>query len=258
MTMDFSDPSGSMNLVSKLLRRVADRIHTLPAPKQILQFDRTIAVKSSATTPDSSLSAIVQQAWNAGQAIDLSTVGYGPAHWNDGEELRNKPFPYYYFLAGFVRSQNCTRIFEIGTHFGGSTNSMLRGIVDQSTAQVVTVDITDLNPQLHQTRGVTKVIGDANCEGVIKMAVATMGDAPIDLLYVDAAHDFVPTIINLGLYVFLLRPRFVIIDDIVLNEGMRSLWNVVRAAHGASAINCVDVIPTIRAPNVGFGLLRFC
>jgi hypothetical protein len=256
MTKDFSDSSGLMNSVSKLLKRVADRIHTPSATEQILEFDRIIATKSSATASDSSLSAIVQQAWSEGQPFDLSAVGYGPAHWNDGKKFHDKPFPYYYFLAGFVRSQNCKRIFEIGTHFGGSTNSMLRGVADQSTAHVITVDITDLNPQLHQTQGVTKIIGDANSEGVIKMAVASMGDEPIDLLYVDAALDFVPTMINLGLYILLLRPRFVIIDDIVLNDGMRSLWNAVRVTQGASAINCVDVVPAIRAVNVGFGLLR--
>jgi cephalosporin hydroxylase len=132
---------------------------------------------------------------------------------------------------------------------------MLQGIADQSQARIVTVDITDLNPALHQTQGVTKIIGDANSEGVIKMAVATMGDAPIDLLYVDAAHDFVPTLVNLGLYILLLRPRFVVIDDIVLNDGMRSFWNVVCVTQGANAINCADVVPAIRGANVGFGLL---
>src|ERR1017187_9206126 len=256
MTTDFSDSPGLMNLVSKLLKRAADRIHTPAATQKILELDRSIASKSAATTSDASLAAIVQQAWIQGQTFDLSAVGYGPAHWNDGEKFSNKPFPYYHFLAGFVRSQNCKRIFEIGTHFGGSINSMLRGIADQSEAQVVTVDITDLNPTFYKTQGVTKIIGDANSEGVIKMAVTTMGDAPIDLLYVDAAHDFVPTLINLGLYIFLLRPRFVVIDDIVLNDGMRSLWNVVRVAQGASAINCVDAVPAIRAAHVGFGLLR--
>ena len=115
--------------------------------------------------------------------------------------------------------------------------------------------IPGLTPALHQAPGIIKIIGDANSEGVIKMAVATMGDAPIDLLYVDAAHDFVPTLVNLGLYILLLKPRFVVIDDILLNDGMRSLWNVVRVTQGASAINCVDVVPAIREANVGFGLL---
>jgi hypothetical protein len=256
MIADFSDSPGPINFLSKLLKRAADRIRTPAGTHKILEFDRSIASRSAAMTSDASLAAIIQLAWAQGQTFDLAAVGYGPAHWNDGEKFYDKPFPYYHFLAGFVRSQNCKRIFEIGTHFGGSTNSMLRGIADQSEAQVVTVDITDLNSTLHQTLGVTKITGDANSEVVIKMAVAIMGDAPIDLLYVDAAHDFVPTLINLGLYIFLLRPRFVVIDDIVLNDGMRSLWNVVRIAHGASAINCVDVVPAIRASHVGFGLLR--
>ncbi|MGZ5921743.1 MAG: class I SAM-dependent methyltransferase [Rhizomicrobium sp.] len=255
MIADFSDSPGLMNSVSRLLRRVANRIHTPAATEKILQLDGAIADKGAASASNPSLTAIVEQAWAQGQNIDLSTVGYGPAHWNDGKKFYDTPFPYYFFLAGFVRSQNCKRIFEIGTHFGGSTNAMLRGVADPSEARLVTVDVTDLNPTLHQTPGIVKVIGDANSEGVIKMAVATMGDAPIDLLYVDAAHDFVPTLVNLGLYILLLKPRFVVIDDIVLNDGMRSLWNVVRVTQGASAINCADVVSAIREPNVGFGLL---
>jgi hypothetical protein len=46
------------------------------------------------------------------------------------------------------------------------------------------------------------------------------------------------------------------VDDIALTDGMRAMWNVVRVAHGAEAINCVDVIPEIRSSVCGFGLLR--
>jgi predicted O-methyltransferase YrrM len=89
---------------------------------------------------------------------------------------------YYFFLAGLVRSQHCKRILEIGIHYRGSSNSMLCGIADQKEAQIVTVDITDINPQLHQTAGITELTADANSEAVIKLLILMMGDAPIDLL----------------------------------------------------------------------------
>lgn len=222
----------------------------------IPEFDRGLISKISPAPPETSLVEIIKRAWEVGQTFDLSDVGYGPAHWKAAKKLHETPFPYYYFLAGLVRTQNCKRIFEIGGHFGGSTYSMLRGAANPRDIEIVTVDITDLNPNLHKTQGIRKIIGDANSEAVLKLAVLTMGDAPIDLLYVDAAHEFLPTVMNVCLYTVLLRPRLVVIDDIVLNEGMRSLWNTICLTQGAKAVNCVDVIPEIRRPNVGFGL--FC
>jgi cephalosporin hydroxylase len=67
-----------------------------------------------------------------------------------------------------VRTQNCTRILEIGTHFGGSGLSMLKGVAEQGNANVVSIDITDLNPALHATPGFTKLTGDANSEAMIR------------------------------------------------------------------------------------------
>jgi hypothetical protein len=133
---------------------------------------------------------------------------------------------------------------------------MWRGAVDQHRIQIITVDITDLNSALHALPGVSKIVGDANGEAVVKTVAVAFGDKPIDLLYVDAAHDFLPTITNLGLYVLILRPRFVLIDDIVLNEGMRTLWQTLCLSHGARAINCVDVVPEVRSAKIGFGLLQ--
>jgi len=256
MTTNFSDSRGPRNAVSGFLRWLADRLHVSAGAATIPEFDQRLASKVSRTKPDATLAEIIQRAWTVGQTIDLSDVGYGPPHWKAEGKLHETPFPYYFFLAGLVRSQNCKRIFEIGTHYGGSTYSMLRGGVSQSEMKIVTVDITDLNPNLHKIQAITKIIGDANGEAVLKSAVLALSDAPIDLLYVDAAHEFLPTITNLGLYILLLRPRFVVIDDIVLNEGMRSLWNTIRVTQGSRAVNCLDVIQDIRTPNVGFGLLR--
>src|SRR5262245_9451833 len=82
--------------------------------------------------------------WSVGHTIGLPHVCYGPAHWNGGKKFHDEPFPYYYFLAGLVLSQNCSTIFEIGTHYGGSCLAMLRGIADPHSARIVTVDVSDL------------------------------------------------------------------------------------------------------------------
>jgi hypothetical protein len=203
------------------------------------------------------LDDVIRKAWTVGQSIDLSN-GYGPAEaqWKvDGGFLRT-PEPNYFFLAGLVRSQKFMRILEIGTHHGGSILSMMRGIVSAEESKIVTVDITDINPALHTFSGLTKIIGDANTEEIIQRVIMSLGDEPIDLLYIDADHRFLPTLTSFGVYSMLLRPRMIVMDDIVLNESMRAMWNVVRVAYGAEAIDCVEVIPKIRSSACGFGLVR--
>jgi hypothetical protein len=133
---------------------------------------------------------------------------------------------------------------------------MMRGLDQPDKAKILTVDLTDLNPGLHSVIGLQKIIGDANTEGVIQQAITYFEGEPIDMIYVDANHSFLPTIENISLYGILLRPAIIVLDDIVLNESMQAMWNVVRAAYGAEAVNCVEVIPEIRSGAVGFGLLR--
>ena len=198
------------------------------------------------------LDELIKEAWRVGQAIDLSGVGYGPPHWRSEERLSNKTFSYYFFLSGLVQTQHCQRILEIGTHYGGSAQAMLRG----GAKQIVTIDVTDLNSSLHQIDGITKLTGDANSEAMISKVLVAFSAEPVDLIYIDAAHEFFPTIQSLGVYATLLRPRFVVMDDIILNESMRVMWNVVCTVYGPKAINCVEVVPEIRNAGCGFGLLR--
>jgi cephalosporin hydroxylase len=100
---------------------------------------------------------------------------------------------------------------------------MSRGIMDPKTSKILTVDVTDRNPELHKTPGITKLTGDANTEYVIKKAVTFFDSDPIDLMFVDADHNFLPTITNIGVYASLLRPRMIVVDDIVLNRSMKSM-----------------------------------
>jgi hypothetical protein len=202
------------------------------------------------------LEDIVKLAWKIGKEIDLSNIGYGPAHWEGGDRVVTSPNPYYFFLSGLARSQGFKRIFEIGTHFGGSIFALMRGISEAEKSEIVTVDITDLNPAIQAASGINKITGDANSEYIVKKVMTIFNGDPIDLMFIDADHRFLPTMTNFGLYVALLRPRMVVLDDIVLNDSMRTMWNVLRAVYGAEAINCVDVIPEIRSGACGFGLLR--
>lgn len=199
---------------------------------------------------------IVRAAWAVGRTINVSDIGYGPTHWESERGTHDSPFPYYRFLAGFVRTRNVRRILEVGTHHGGSIQAMLRGMDGDSGACAVTVDISDINPKLRDIPGLRKLTGDANSESIIHQVVDAFAAEPIDLLYIDAAHYFVPTLTSLGVYNTLLRPRFIILDDIVLNESMSRLWSIIRLSFGGEAINCSDVDTAIRHSVCGFGVLR--
>ncbi len=195
----------------------------------------------------------IRHAWTVGQTIDISGAVYGPADWT---KFHDAPGPYYPFLAGFVRTHVCKRIVEIGTNFGGSATAMLRGMMDEGPEPLlVTIDIVDRNPDLHSIPRLKKLTGDANRPAIVKEAVLAVG-APIDLLYIDADHRFLPTLTNLGLYCLLLQPRYIIIDDILLNPEMRALWDILTVTFKSNAINCADVVPEIRSSNVGFGLIQ--
>ncbi len=235
-----------------LFPRLAGRLgaHDRPTP----DLDRRLATEAlQASARDTALAQMIRHAWAVGQTIGLDEIGYGPAHWK-GEKFHAAPMPYYFFLAGLARSQGCRAICEVGTHYGGSCLSMLAGAGNR--ARILTIDIADINPGLAQAAGITRLTGDANSNAVIKAAALHFAGKPIDLLYIDADHRFAPTLTSLGLYCLLLRPRLVVLDDVLLNPQMRTLWDVLTAAYGASAINCADIVPAIRDPMVGFGLLK--
>lgn len=244
-----------MMAVSARLLSAIHRWRTRREREAIARLDRPLAeYLASQERPacDPALERLVAEAWAAGQAIDLTGVPYGPPHWQGSGTFRATALPYYYFLAGFARTQQCRTVVEIGTHFGGSALALRRG----GATRIVTIDITDLNPELHRTEGITKLTGDANAESVIKRVFLELAGARPDLLYIDAEHSFLPTLRNLAIYATLFRPRFLLADDIGLNGEMRTLWAVLASAYGADAIDCAVVVPEIRADGVGFGLVR--
>ena len=94
---------------------------------------------------------------------------------------------------------------------------------------------------------------------VINQVLDAFNYHPIDLIYIDADHSCMPTLLNYAIYATLLRPKYVIFDDISLNNSMSEMWACVsRAVSNEDSIDATTVIPEIRPQPTkpGFGLLR--
>ncbi len=203
---------------------------------------------------------IVRSSYAVGKTIDISTIGYGRVHWGNRKDVLDTPVPYYYLLAGMVRRHKLNRIFEIGTHWGGATRAMYLGMDNPAAGKVVTVDITtESDNRLHAYPDITKIVGEGNTEPVYDKVMEAFGGQPIDIMYIDADHAMMPTVISYSIYVAALKPRFVVLDDVTWNEGMRKAWKVIQQSVAPDdSINAFDVDPSIRpSPDrPGFGVVR--
>lgn len=219
----------------------------------------TTAATDTAPLVDTRLPDLVRAAWDAGQEIDLAGVGYGRIHWGDRQQIRTQPDAYYYFLAGLARILRAKRAIEIGTHCGGSARALWSGIADEEKGLIVTVDITrESDEHLAAYSRIKKVVGDANREEVLRNVVAQAGDAPVDILFVDADHTFMPTYLNYCIYSAAFRPKIAVFDDAVRSESMREAWSLIsRSVPAGDAVNAADIVPAIRpqAANPGFGVV---
>jgi len=206
------------------------------------------------------LEDIVRSAWDVGKEIDLSGIGYGRIHWGNREDVKDQPSSYYYFLAGLVRKFSLARILEIGTHWGGATRAMWYGLNDPDSAKIVTVDITtESDNRLLDYPKIQKIVGDANSEAIFDRIATSFDWEPIDLIYIDAAHQTVPTVMSFALYAMALRPKLMVLDDITLNEPMKAAWSKIKTMLPAgSAVNAAEIEKKIRdaGNNPGFGLIR--
>jgi len=206
------------------------------------------------------LENMVRAAWDRGASIDLTGAAYGRIHWDDKTRVSNRIMEYYRTLAGFAALTRSCSALEIGTHWGGSGVAILRGMISAhgSAARLVTIDKSTESdnylPLQAEAPQIKKIVGMANELDVIK---AVLGEVQqIDLLYVDADHSELPTLLNFCIYKSLLKPKIALFDDITLTDGMRSFWDTMRTAYPDHTINCVDVIADTRkpAPECGFGL----
>lgn len=182
----------------------------------------------------------------AGRQIDLSDCRYDESGAVQG---------YYSFLAGLVRSRGYRRIVEVGTHHGGSTMSLCRGIAEADTADacVVTIDITRFNEEgLARVPFLHRVQGDSLRPEIVD-EVCGHFDGPIDLLYVDSFHQHRETLQNIALFANRLGPAVVVVDDIRINPSMRDLWSEVQALDGGVAR---DISSLVGRKSVGFGIIE--
>ncbi|WP_319772081.1 class I SAM-dependent methyltransferase [Breoghania sp.] len=204
------------------------------------------------------ISQVVKNAWEAGKEINLDGIGYGRIHWGNRTDIKDNPPPYYFFLAGLVRRYGFKRILEIGTHWGGATRAMATGVRAGLDAQIVTVDITtESDGKLDAFPQIRKIVGDANSEKTFDEILDAFGSAPIDLVYIDAAHLTAPTLASFSLYSAALKPKLIVFDDITLNDKMKEAWRLISASLPSTAyINAAEVIREIRPTGDGFGVVR--
>jgi len=198
----------------------------------------------------------VWQAFELGKGIDLEDAHYGPSSWGTKQYV-DRPSPYYHFLAGWCRATNAARVIEVGTHYGGSTLAIHKGIVASADPKLVTIDVTNLNAErLARETAITKIVGSGADRDVQDCAVAALGSERCDLLYIDALKDMQFVLSCLDGFISRAEIGYAILDDINIVPEMRRMWNDVMVRYGEHAIDVSSLIPEVRAPNVGFGLIR--
>ena len=197
----------------------------------------------------SKLCDLIIRSWEAGLKADLGDIRRRPGATT---------FPgYYRFLYGLCRVTAARKILEVGTDYGGSIIAMRQALPRDATATLITVDISNASDeQLASYPDVFKIQGDACAQGTVERVMSSIS-APIDLLYIDTEHDFRTTIATFGIYSSLLTPRYIVFDDVTLNDEMAQVWTAVRTRYGANAVNAAEIVPAIREhpANPGFGVV---
>jgi predicted O-methyltransferase YrrM len=217
---------------------VDGRTYPLPRSRQ------AIVLTMPSVAPSPVLADLVRRAAAAGRdrrAARPDADGASAADYRD-------------FLAGLCDVEDCRRVLEIGTEHGHTTKVLVEALGDRLDA-FGTIDIVDHCPGMRLPPGAFRLLGDALRADVLTACLARFDHRPIDLLFVDSAHDYASTLSHYAVYAALLRPRFVVLDDIVLNEAMATLWRDLRRVHGPDAVNACDLDPWIRLGDCGFGIL---
>lgn len=194
----------------------------------------------------------ISSARHAAKSLDVSGIVYGPST-QGGADIGS--LLYYPFLAGFAKWTGARTIVEIGTHAGGSTLALRAGQV--SDGKLLTADITDLNRPLLDKAGVVKLVGDGSSEQVLDQIASLLGNAPIDILFVDGAkrHDFALAVIE-GL-ADRCGIAWLLLDDVRAKSSIADLWAELQAAFGKDAADVSDVAPDMREIEYGLGVVKF-
>lgn len=190
-------------------------------------------------------------AYEIGKNLDLKEVIYGKLniHFLDFAPS------YYFFLAGFVRIEKISKILEIGTHWGGSVMAMSKGIDPAQTdkTKIVTIDISIKNIDgFKNYSNIIRIKGDSISNAVVNDVKNIYMNECIDLLYIDAIHEYEHTKQNIDIYSDILKPKYIILDDIHLNSSMEQLWNELK--NDNNLITC-DISALIER-KAGMGLIE--
>lgn len=238
--------------------------------KNYLYFSNRIEMKnqkSSKRVPidlrDCSMKALAKRAWAERESFNLKGIDYGKPHWLNASETAIAPhtYPYYYFLAGMVKVTGALKIVEVGTHQGGSARAMAKALESSEGGKIVTFDITPDGSQLFEGHKVIRAYTcDANSEEAFNHVIEHFGEPRIDLVFIDAVHEFWPTLMNVLIYAEICAARFLVLDDITLNPGMERLWELLRSRYGRkNVIDVTEIDENIRRPWIsapGFGVVR--
>jgi predicted O-methyltransferase YrrM len=190
---------------------------------------------------------------DVGAQLDLSDCAYG--EWRG--DFVTSPHEYYRFLAGLVRSRGFTRVLEVGTHYGGATTAMVRGLDPHlaGDATVVTIDVTHFNDDhLGTLAPLQRITGDSLDRRVIA-DVCHRFSSSIDLLYVDSRHERTETLQNIAVYANRLQPDVIVVDDIHLNDSMDSLWREIVSMQTQLG-RVTDVSELVDRKSAGFGVIE--
>jgi predicted O-methyltransferase YrrM len=201
-----------------------------------------------------SLKEICEEAIYEGKKVDLSGCAYGePTGWEG--PLLTEPNEYYYFLAGLVRTQNLKNILELGTHYGGSIMSMDRALAEQDNdrKRLVTIDIAYKNNEAFKNYPhIKRIKGDVISKGVIKEAVDSF-DGDIDLLFIDSDHRYEHVKTAIYTYANKLKPKYIVLDDVLLNNSMKKFWKEIKGIFKDRAYEISGL--GVRKEKVGFGII---
>jgi hypothetical protein len=205
---------------------------------------------------------LVQKSLALGASIDVSQIDYGIPHWPVDEATRPRILTpsYYSFLAGLICALDIHRIIEVGTHMGGSARAMVRGMNRPRGYEqhIYTVDVTDLSDSvLNSEPLITKIQGEACAGHVIQALVKLTAHQPIDLVFIDSQHEFQSTLDQFTTYQRLFTPKYILVDDVALNEPMREFWKIICARYPGKALDISKLAPGVRDPDCGFGLVTF-
>lgn len=189
------------------------------------------------------LSKICEQAWLVGQELDLTGCGYGPSHVIEHLFI-TEPHQYYYFLAGLCKLVDAKNILEIGTHYGGSIKAMNLAV---DAENIVTID--PLN-HVDLPENIVKITAEGELDGTYRGLYERFANG-LDVVFVDGVHAYKNTKQYLK-QVRRLNPRFVVFDDIHLNEEMEKFWAEISPQY--DSYDCSE--ESRREEGCGLGIIR--